>query len=295
MAKDKTTAGASLFRSRRDFTKEPPADVGLPVAAAVMAAPPAAMLPTPNGVPMHIFAGPGYSGKSFVAKYIIDMAIADGKTLGVAEMDPAKRELVRRYGPEAVMQPTDGEVPTTDPAQVVSWLVRYLDWLLAQKPVPPTLLEFGGGDTALIRLVTDMPDLLGTLQASGVAPVLWHFLTPRVEDLGTLATLEKLGFKPPAMVLVTNDALLRQTDHAEAFGRVQAHPVYRRALDAGAVPLRVPALSPELAAEVDHGMGFTAYNAHLVSQGFGGLMMRAMDGWVTRMRGALAPVEAYLP
>jgi len=258
-----------------------------------------AKLPKPTGTPCHIFAGSGFSGKSFTAKFLIDHAMALGRTLAVAEMDPSKRELVRTYGADVVMQPmsTDAsgqETPTNDPAVVAHWCMRYLDWVMAQPEKHPVLLEFGGGDTALQRLVAMAGDLRGALEGNGFSPVMWHFLTPRVEDLGTLAALERAKFQPPHTVLVMSDALLRQADPAEAFGRVEAHPVYKAARSRGAILIRLPALAPELASEIDHGMRFSNYAEHMRRLGSGGLMVNAMTSWVRRMQEALHPVEDCL-
>lgn len=299
MTKETPAARVLPFRARRDYSAAAAIPVGVPAATPTQATAASTIrLPRPSGSPLHLFAGPGGSSKSFVAKYRIDRAIAAGKTLAVAELDPSKRELVRTYGPGAVMQPTslDGagnDVPTNDPAQVVAWSIRYLEWLMSQTPPPPALMEFGGGDTALIRLVSQTPDLNTVLEAGGVSPVMWHFLTGRVEDLGTLKALEDHGFQPKATVLVFSDALLRQAAPEDVFGRVWAHPVYERAIKRGAVPIRIPALPFELASEIDHGMRFSAYEDHMKGLGMGGLMIRVMDGWMQRMEAALAPLEEY--
>ncbi len=52
------------------------------------------------------------------------------------------------------------------------------------------LVELGGGDTSLGRLLAEMPDLATVLEAGGLAPVALYLIGPRVDDLASRATFE---------------------------------------------------------------------------------------------------------
>jgi hypothetical protein len=85
-------------------------------------------------------------------------------------MDPANRSL-KNYV-EGVAEP-----PTNDAAAVTKWLEGLVEQVLREKIT--TLVDCGGGDTALYRLVSAVPSLADDIVTAGVAPVAVYLLGPR--------------------------------------------------------------------------------------------------------------------
>ncbi len=105
------------------------------------------------------------------------------------------------------------------------------------------VVDLGGGDTTLRRLVGQIPDLVPMLEAAGFAVVAVYTVGPQEEDLSPLATLEALGFQPRATAIVLNEALMEVGDApAGAFARVFRHSAFHAAADRGAVPVWMPKL-----------------------------------------------------
>jgi hypothetical protein len=105
------------------------------------------------------------------------------------------------------------------------------------------LVDLGGGDTTLRRLVTQLPDLVAIFEAQGFAVVLYYTVGPQEEDLSPLATMEGLGFKPTATAIALNEAMAEVGDPREsAFARILRHSVFLTAVGRGAVPIWMPRL-----------------------------------------------------
>src|SRR4029077_14480485 len=99
------------------------------------------------------------------------------------------------------------------------WLEALLRDVMDEKA--SAMVDLGGGDTALHKLLTAVPDLAVALDGAGVAPVAVYTLGPRVDDLAALASFEALGFQPAATVLVRNEGLADgMTDREDAFARI---------------------------------------------------------------------------
>jgi hypothetical protein len=132
--------------------------------------------------------------------------------------------------------------PSQDAASVVSWLEKLLHFVMTHKT--SAAVDFAGDDGALVQMVSAMPDLVSVLEEAGIAPVAMYLLSPRVEDLDQLATLEEAGFRPKATALVRNEGAMPDIakQREEAFAAIMRHSVYKAAVARGAVELWMPRL-----------------------------------------------------
>jgi hypothetical protein len=166
-----------------------------------------------------------------------------------AAADPQNRSLKNYI--ENVAEP-----PTNDALVTSRWLESLLRHTTGENPQKErfsALVDLGGGDTALHKMMSDILGLADDLTASGVAPVAVYTLGPRVDDLAALDSFEVLGFQPAATVIVLNEGLADQTeDREDAFARVMRHSVFRKAVDRGATVVWMPVLNPhELVQEIE--------------------------------------------
>jgi hypothetical protein len=248
MAETKSFPGkfVQLFRRPDADLDEPEAAIAVaPIAAtASMPIPVEPVALDLSSTPKVLFLiGPGGSGKTMLARWIADRMNERGGEAIIAALDPQNRSLASWY--DGVATPE-----TSDSASTARWLRELLGHLLDAKQ--SALLDFGGGDTALTRTIVATPDLADALQQGGVEPVAIYTLTPRVDDLATLISLESTGFRPRATMLVLNegrvdDGIARDT----AFARVRRHSAFRSAETHGAVPVWMPKLDPVVALDIE--------------------------------------------
>jgi hypothetical protein len=237
--------------------------------------------------------GPNGSGKTALARWMGWNLSNNNRGVGMAALDPQNRSLATWF--QGVAQPD-----TNDGAQTARWLSEYLDYLMEQKA--SAILDFGGGDTALAKMVHEVPDLCATMTAAGIAPVACYMIGPRVEDLASLDALEQGGFQPPATVIVLNEGRVDSTlSRDEAFARVLRHSAFKRALGRGAQLLWMPRLEPEVAAEIE-GKRLTFGQARdgLVPAGaafapIGGFKRSMVRRWLESMEHEFAPVASWMP
>lgn len=281
----------ATFRRPRDGSDEPEVAVGLPPTRAV--AVPDVAARGQNAVelgghpPVWFLIGPNYSGKTTFARWAAERMFAAGRSAFLAALDPLNRTLAAFF--EDVEQPA-----SADPSLTPAWLRSVVEHLMRERLA--ALVDMGGGDTSLARLISDLPDLVETLEEAGVAPVAAYFLGPRVDDLSSLATFEAGGFRPRATLLVLNGARVDAgCDPAEAFAPIRRHSAVRAAIARGAVVAVMPRLDPpELALEVERKrLGFGA--ARDGEGGLGPLGRAGVRAWMDRMERAFAPVEPWLP
>lgn len=236
--------------------------------------------------------GPGGGGKTVLARWLggelAERGMLDRTVL--AALDPMNRTLAQFF--EAVMQP-----PSSDPGETEAWLRTMLQFISRQRL--NAVLDFGGGDTSLARLVQAAPNIADTLEESGVGLVAAYVLTPRVDDLAALVTFEAGGFRPRATALVLN---LGRAETPAAFDGVRRQPAYKAALDRGAVELWMPPLEPQdLALRIERARlqfgqardGVAADGTAL--QAVGGLERSRVRHWLGQMNGEFAAVESWLP
>lgn len=232
-----------------------------------------------SGVPKVWFViGRGRLGKTTVVRTAAEMVYGRGGDVLCAAADPGNRSLATFL--DGVAQP-----PSSDPAAVTLWLRSLLDHAVRNRA--SAFIDLGGGDTSMGRLLTESPDLADVMREAGVEPVAIHVLGRDEDDLAPLAAMEKLGFQPRATALVMN----RMTGDRSQFARVQQHSVYRAAVSRGAVPIWMPALSPDIMQLVNaKGISFTQAGDDL------GLLIGApVRIWLTEMARQFSPIASWLP
>lgn len=180
--------------------------------------------------------GRGKTGKTTLIRWMAERMAEAGRRAVLADMDRTNATL-SSYSPD-VQRPPEG-----DEAASARWLERLLAFIMEQKT--SALIDLGGGDTILRRLIAEMPDLGAMLQEAGVAPVAAYLLGPQPDDLSPLATLEHAGFRPAATALILNEGLANiGGDRDEVFARVVRHSAFCVAMKRGAVPVWIPRLIP---------------------------------------------------
>ena len=238
--------------------------------------------------------GGGNSGKTVELRWLAGRMQEQGRQAILAALDPANRSLATWF--EGVEQP-----PTSDGAQTARWLREFLTFLMAEKQ-HTAMLDFGGGDTALAKLVDAAPGIATTMEDAGLAPVACYTLTPRPDDLAALDTMEAAGFQPKATVLMFNEGRADSSmSRDEAFARVLRHSSVRSALERGAVPIWLPRLEPEVMQEVEgKRLQFVQARDGQVpaSASFspiGGFERAMILRWMERMEAAHSAIASWLP
>jgi hypothetical protein len=235
--------------------------------------------------------GAGNTGKTTLARYLAEQAATTGSDVLLAAIDPENRELGHYF--DGVYEP-----PNFDPGAVLSWLERFIGHVMAQKAT--AVIDLGGGDTALSRLVAATPDLVTVLQSSGVEPVAIYVLSPRTSDLSALDTLEHAGFQPPATALLLNEGRVDPTVFADVvWAPTRRHSVFRGAVDRGAVVLTIPRLLPAQGVELRQ-LTFAQAAAGTAPAGVKVVPMDVFDRsrvtrWLADMETNLKPIASWLP
>ena len=157
----------------------------------------------------------------------------------IATIAPGNRALQRYVA--NVMQPASG-----DAGETAAWVGKVLAALPRRRL--HGAFDAGGGDQSIATLIRDEPDLVGDMEERGLAPVAAYFLGPRRADLAFLKSYEQAGFQPRATALVLNLAL---ADDPGAFDDVRRQPLYRAALERGAVELFMPAMPQDTALAIE--------------------------------------------
>lgn len=242
-----------------------------------------------TGKPKVLMAiGLGGTGKTTLLRWIIERALErdDGQPLALASVDPINRELVH-YFPQ-VMGPMG-----QDPARTALWLNKFLLRVMATQKT--AAIDFGGGDTSLLGLLRQLPDLQAMMERSGVEPVALHLLSPRVSDLTPLAALDKAGFMPKATALILNlGRLQHDRDPEQEFAQLRKHASYRATLDRGAIEIWMPRLFAAKAVE-DRRMGFRVAADGSASGSALNIFDRSrVHHWLRLMEEAAAPIASWL-
>lgn len=262
------------------------------VAAAAPALPDVTPALLPAGPRAVFVMGPGRSGKTTLLRYIIE-SMPGGTSAAAAALDPQNRSLATFMAD--VYQPD-----VTDPAGVARWAEGFLAFIMAEKQ--SALLDMGGGDLSMGKLLADVPDLAGNLEQAGVQPVAIYTLSPRVDDLGVLAGYEDQGFQPKATAMILNAGLADPTLPREAsFARVLRHSVFQAALARGAVPIWMPRLDAGVAAEIEgKRLRFVqARDGKAPDDQLGAILgpfnRSRVRKWMAEMEAALTPIRGWLP
>jgi hypothetical protein len=246
----------------------------------------------PPGARAVFVMGPGRSGKTTLLRYIIETMT--GQTpASAAALDPQNRSLATFM--DDVYQPS-----VTDPAGVARWAEEFLGLVMADQG--SAVMDMGGGDLSMGKLLADVPDLTANLEEAGVQPVAIYTLSPRVDDLGVLAGYEAQGFQPKATALILNAGLADPTmPREDAFARVLRHSAFQAAMDRGAVPIWMPRLDAMVAAEIEgKRLRFAQARdgqapADQPDAILGPFNRSRVRKWMTDMEAALSPIRSWLP
>lgn len=229
--------------------------------------------------------GEGNTGKTTLARWMIEMLISKGKleTSMIAALAPGNRNLVD-FAP-GTMQP-----PSADPLATASWAAKMLQAMA--KVRWGGVWDFGGGDSSLRMLIQAFPTLT---EQDGLAVVPAYLLGPRPDDLAFLKTFERMGFQPKATALILNLGLV---ESPSMFDGIRRQPEYKAALDRGAVELWMPALPQHIALAIErarvtfgearHGDGKRRAAISAIDQG-------AVGEWLLAMEHEFSAVESWLP
>lgn len=282
------------FGRPRTFEGEREIPVGPAVSRAPEGAPPLPAAVDLGDGPKAVFVmGPGRSGKTTFLRYVMER-IEPGKPAPLAAaLDPGNRSLATFLND--VAQP-----PTTDPVGVARWAEELLGYVMAEGV--SALLDMGGGDLSMGKLLEDVPDLAASLEEAGVQPVAIYTLSPRVDDLGVMAGYEASGFRPKATALILNAGLADPTvPREDAFARVLRHSAFREAVGRGAVPIWMPRLDAGVAAEIEgKRLRFGAARDGVAPADTTGAVLGPFNRsrvrkWMAEMEAALAPIRSWLP
>ncbi len=285
-----------LFGRGPRIEDEPEISLRVPPAtsAGAVATPATSAAADLSGKPKVLFLiGPGGTGKTTLARWIGWQMAEGGRAALMAALDPQNRSLATWFN--------DVQVPdTSDGAQSARWLRDVLRHLTETKQ--SGILDFGGGDTALMRLVEMAPDFADGMAAAGLEPVAIYTLAPRQDDLAVLESLEAAGFKPAATALVMNEGRVDSTlSRDEAFARIARHSGFRAVIARGAIPVWMPRLEPEVAQEIEgKRLQFGHARDGQVPAGarfapIGGFERSMVRRWLERMDQELAPIRSWLP
>jgi hypothetical protein len=243
--------------------------------------------------PCWFLIGAGGTGKTAEARWLGWRMDEAGRPAFRAALDPTNRSLASWF--ENVEQP-----PSSDPAQTARWLREALEFLMTDKP--PAILDFGGGDTALAKIIDSAPGIVEAMDEAGIAPVACYMLAPRLDDLGPLEAMERAGFRPKATVIILNEGRVDTTlTREEAFSAIQRHSVFKAALARGAMPIWLPRLEPDVMLEIEakrlhfgHARDGSVPAGRTFSP-IGGLRRSMVARWLKRMEQAHEPIRGWLP
>ena len=234
--------------------------------------------------------GRGKTGKTTGIRWSAEAAILAGTTLLLADMDPTNDTFSQYI--DNVARPPEA----SDPALSLKWLDKLLQHALQHGL--SLLVDLGGGDTTLRRLVTELPDLVEMFEAHGFAIVLFYTVGPQEEDLSPLATMEGLGFKPTATAIVLNEAMAEVGDPPlNAFARILRHSVFLAAVKRGAVPIWMPKLLPAQQVEIRR-LHFRDAAKGEIGQGrtpLGPFDRSRVLNWLQAMDANFAGIKTWLP
>lgn len=223
--------------------------------------------------------GAGSTGKTTFLRWACEKHV--GEDLVLATCDPVNRELSHYF--EGVLSP--------GAADTANWLSMFLSSLIGSGH--SAAIDFGGGDTALVRLIRQMPDTVELLAEAGIETVLLGMLSPRVSDLTALAALEDAGLRVPATGLVLNLGRLDAgRDWETEFGLLRRHSVYRGILERGGVEIWMPRLHAARAVE-DRRLGFAA--AVKGGKGLDPFDRSRVADWLGKMDRSFGQIQSWLP
>lgn len=236
------------------------------------------------------FVGRGKTGKTTAIRWVAEKATAEGRPLLMADMDPTNDTFSKYL--DGVARPAE----PANPALALKWLDRLLQHALVTET--SLLVDLGGGDTTLRRLVQQLPDLVSMFEAAGFAVVVIYTAGPQEEDLSPLATMMGLDFRPTASAILLNEAMgdLGETRET-SFSRVFRHSAFRTALERDAIPVWMPRLLPAQQVEVRR-LRFADAVDGKVGQGkspLGPFDRARVRAWLETMDRQFAGIRSWMP
>lgn len=189
------------------------------------------------------FTGRGKTGKTTTIRYVAERAVAAQRSILMADMDPTNGTFSAYFSGVARLS------DPSDPTLALKWLNKLVQHALETKS--SLLVDLGGGDTVLRRLVAETPDLVSMIEAEETALVMFYTAGPNEEDLSPLRTMTSMAFVPSATGIVLNEGLVDLGETREkAFSRVLRHSAVREALGHDAVIIWMPRLIPAQQIEI---------------------------------------------
>ena len=236
------------------------------------------------------FVGRGKTGKTTLIRWLSETALASDGTFLMADMDPTNDTFSKYI--EGVARPAEAG----DPVLSLKWLDKLLQHAMAEKM--SVLVDLGGGDTTLRRLVAQLPDLVSMFETAGFAVVVFYTVGPQEEDLSPMATLEGLGLHPSATAIVLNEGLVEVGEGREtAFARILRHSVFKSAVNRGAIPVWMPKLLPAAQIEMRR-LHFQDAAAGHVGQGktpLGPFDRARVGTWLNAIDANFGGIKTWLP
>jgi hypothetical protein len=244
-----------------------------------------------TGKPKLIFvAGLGQTGKTTLCRWIAERS-TDREGAALASVDPVNRELGLFFA--ETLKPE-----TRDPAGIARWLDSFVATVMTDRGT--AVIDLGGGDASLPRLISEAPDLPQRIEDAGVSLVALYLLSGRPIDLTPLNDMERLGFQPAATAVVLNHVKLRGgVSHEAEFRLTLRHPAYRAAIGRGAVPIWMPHLHTADLIRDRHIL-FSHARSGIMPEGRPGLPLgpsqqSSTAGWMRAMEAACAPIDRWMP
>ena len=238
-----------------------------------------------------VVGGLGQCGKTLLCRFLAEESIDREGGATLASVDPVNRELGLYFA--ETLKPE-----TRDPAGIARWLENFVATVAKENGT--AIIDLGGGDASLPKLVSDAPDLPQRLEEAGVSIVALYLLSGRPIDLTPLNDMERLGFQPAATAIILNHAKLRPgVSHEAEFRLTVRHPAYRAATGRGAVTIWMPHLHTADMIRDRHIL-FSQAVKGVMPEGKPGLPLgpaqqSSTHGWLLRMREAFSPINRWLP
>lgn len=176
-------------------------------------------------------------GKTTFLNTVVQFLRAHGGEVTVWNADMLNRTYSLSMFSDGVLEP-----PSADAEDVKAWLEERFGDLIQRRY--DAVLDIGGGDTPLARLVEEVP-IVRTLERRGIRVVLVHVLGPELADLDYLERFmsERL-LAPEATLVVLNDGLVLSGRSAGfAFANVRQHPALIEAAQSRAKTVLMPRLA----------------------------------------------------
>ena len=264
----------------RRIGERPVSPVEIAVSAGARSVAPITSTPAADlagNAPFVFLIGAGNTGKTTVARYIIERAHTAGRQAMLAAMDPINRSLTQYF--DGVEQPQ-----TSEPAESANFLRELLTFSMSGKH--PSIVDTGAGDTSLGAVYAEMPDLETDLAAVGIAPVALYTLSERIDDLGPFL---KLRFQPKATAFICNLGLT--SSGPDAFRTSLEQPAVREAIEVGARVIYMPYLDRVVVKQIElERMSFGDASKKLA-----GVQSMQVRAWLRAMDTALGGVASWLP